>query len=105
MNTPKLFILLSIACVSARLANAQTSYWTGTDAIANVSSNWSDANNWGGGVPGPGSSVIFSNDPTAQSASPFSTAGNGVAGFNPASFNNVVDASFAGAIGSLTYTN
>ena len=32
---------------------AQTVVWSGNDAKANGNTNWSDANNWTGGTPGP----------------------------------------------------
>ena len=40
-------------------ATAATVYWSGVDALANVNTNWSDANNWSGGVPGAANSIIF----------------------------------------------
>jgi len=38
---------------------AQTIVWTGLDAISQVNTNWSDANNWTGGTPGSNALVHF----------------------------------------------
>ncbi|HEX4120622.1 MAG TPA: glycosyl hydrolase family protein [Verrucomicrobiae bacterium] len=45
-----------LACKSAP---AQTVIWSGADALADVSTNWTDANNWTGGVPGHTESIDF----------------------------------------------
>lgn len=67
---------------------AQTVIWTGADAIGNINTNWSDANNWTGGVPGAAASIYF-----------FDFGASGVQG----SVDNVVSASIA--ISSLQYGN
>lgn len=36
-----------------------TIVWTGTDAIASVNTNWSDANNWSGGTPAAANNIEF----------------------------------------------
>lgn len=38
---------------------AQIVVWSGHDATNNVNTNWSDANNWTGGKPGPGTNIFF----------------------------------------------
>jgi autotransporter-associated beta strand protein len=38
---------------------AQTTVWSGVDAASHVNTNWSDANNWTGGLPGRGTNVYF----------------------------------------------
>ncbi len=38
---------------------AQTAVWSGYHATNSVDTNWSDANNWTGGAPGPAASVCF----------------------------------------------
>ena len=35
--------------------------WSGFDAISNVNTNWSDANNWSSGTPGPATSILLIN--------------------------------------------
>ena len=67
---------------------AQTIVWNGADAGINVNTNWSDANNWTGGIPGPATNICFFN--------PGVSATQGVV-------NNVVDASRT--ILSLQYGN
>jgi hypothetical protein len=46
---------------------AQTVVWSGLDATKNVNTNWSDANNWIGGTPGPATNICFFN-PGANAA-------------------------------------
>ena len=46
---------------------AQTVVWNGNDATNNVNTNWSDANNWTGGTPGPATNICFF-DPGANGA-------------------------------------
>jgi autotransporter-associated beta strand protein len=38
---------------------ARTVVWSGVDAMNHVSTNWSDANNWTGGTPGPATNAYF----------------------------------------------
>ena len=66
-------MVLPAMVLAASHALANTELWIGTDAISNVSSNWSDNNNWsnltGGGNPGPnGNDVIFGNTAAASAA-------------------------------------
>lgn len=42
-----------------RPAIAQTVAWSGVDAISQVNSNWSDANNWSGGTPRSNALIYF----------------------------------------------
>ena len=37
----------------------QTVVWSGNDAAVNGNTNWSDANNWSGGTPGPATNIFF----------------------------------------------
>ncbi|HEX3719953.1 MAG TPA: autotransporter-associated beta strand repeat-containing protein [Verrucomicrobiae bacterium] len=67
---------------------AQTVIWTGTDPLSNVSTNWSDANNWAGGIPWRTANICF-----------FDTGVSGAEG----SVNNIVDGSTT--ILSLEYGN
>jgi fibronectin-binding autotransporter adhesin len=78
--------------------------WVGTDALDNVSTNWSDAINWElPGAPTPSDAVIF-NQAGSVSGSPFSTVGDGPGGIQtPANINNIVDRNFS--LNTLTYTN
>ncbi len=48
-----------LAWMAAPFSHGATVIWTGADAISNVSSNWSDANNWSGGTPATASSIFF----------------------------------------------
>ncbi len=110
---PAYFLLLAFVCAFCQLSYA-SQYWVGTDAYNNVSTNWSDFNNWClGGPPLATGGAVFSNDVSVQASSPYSAVGNGSGGIaNYASFNNVVDLNFEtsasfghGAINSLQYTN
>jgi autotransporter-associated beta strand protein len=78
--------------------------WSGVDALNNINTNWSDAQNWRTpGAPAAAESVFFNNTATAF-FSPFSTVGDGIHGIvNPDQINNIVDASFTNA--SLNYAN
>jgi autotransporter-associated beta strand protein len=69
-------------------AGGTTVIWSGADAFRNVSTNWSDANNWTGGMPGPGNNIYF-----------FDQGSNGTAGV----VNNVVDGNTT--ISTLQYGN
>ena len=51
--------LALVGCLARQPLAAQTVTWSGQDAAANVSTNWSDANNWTGGTPGPAANVRF----------------------------------------------
>jgi autotransporter-associated beta strand protein len=108
-----LCVLALFTCVATQFSNA-SQYWIGVDSHNNVSTNWSDFNNWCiGGPPLSTGGAVFSNDVSAQVASPFSVVGNGSGGITTfANFNNVVDLNFVtnasfghGAINSLQYTN
>jgi autotransporter-associated beta strand protein len=67
---------------------AATVVWSGVDAMNNVNTNWSDANNWTGGTPGPAGSILFTNSGAVT------TQG---------SINNIVDA--GNTIMTLQYAN
>src|SRR6201999_175604 len=57
-----------------------TGAWGGVGAVAGVSTNWSDAQNWQSpGVPVSGEKVAF-NDTAAASGSPFDIIGDGAGG-------------------------
>ena len=104
---PRLLALLAVLAlfVAVQTSSAQTTRtWTGADALASVSTNWSSGNNWqGGSAPTPGNSILF-NATAAASGSPFSALGSGPGGIvNPANINNIVDANIATS--TLTYTN
>ena len=53
----KLCCLLGLLDANSLLA--ATVVWTGTDATNFVNTNWSDANNWSGGLPAKANSVYF----------------------------------------------
>jgi autotransporter-associated beta strand protein len=78
--------------------------WSGVDALANVSTNWSDAQNWlTPGIPAATEPVIFNNTATVAS-SPFDVPGNGIGGIvNPGEINNIVDVTLTNA--TLNYAN
>lgn len=77
--------------------------WSGVDALDNLSTNWSDAQNWQlPGAPSAADNVIF-NDTDAQNSSALSTPGGGGSALIPANVNNIVDANFT--VSTLTYTN
>ncbi len=61
--------LVSSACLLLAQTTllSQTVVWNGHDATNNLNSNWSDANNWSGGVPGPATNIYFF-DPGASIA-------------------------------------
>ena len=54
-----IFILASLLAVSPLMA--ATLSWSGSDATANLNTNWSDANNWSGGSPNSTVSILFTN--------------------------------------------
>ena len=78
--------------------------WSGIDALNDVNTNWSDAQNWQTpGAPVAADYVQFSDIATA-SGSPFSTVGNGFGGIvSPSYINNIVGASTT--ISYLVYSN
>ena len=79
--------------------------WSGVDAIGNVNTNWSDAQNWTSpGVPAAAESVTFNNNATVF-ASPFDLGGGVGSGdsVDAANINNIVDISLTNA--ALTYAN
>ncbi|HSY17395.1 MAG TPA: hypothetical protein VK815_03635 [Candidatus Acidoferrales bacterium] len=79
--------------------------WSGVDAIGNVNTNWSDAQNWiTPGVPAAAESVTFNNNATAI-ASPFDLSGGVGSGgvVDAANINNIVDVSLTNA--ALSYAN
>jgi fibronectin-binding autotransporter adhesin len=79
--------------------------WSGVDALGNVNTNWSDAQNWvTPGVPVAAEPVFFTGTATAG-ASPFDLSGGvGSSGsVDAANINNIVDASFTNA--ALNYAN
>jgi autotransporter-associated beta strand protein len=82
-----LFLAVALCLPSVRLM-AQNVIWSGVDAIANVNTNWSDANNWSGGTPGPATNIYF-----------FDTGASGSRGV----VNNIVDGNTT--IFSLNYDN
>ena len=105
--------VLFFLCLATEFSNA-SQFWVGVDSHNNVSTNWSDFNNWTVGGPPLGTGgAVFSNDVSAQAASPFSVVGDGPSGITTfANFNNVVDFNFFtnaafsnGVINSLQYTN
>lgn len=51
----------ALLLTAGRAVTAQTVVWSGVDAINNINTNWSDANNWSGGVPATQTSVCFYN--------------------------------------------
>lgn len=61
--------------IAASPAIAATVVWSGADAV-NGNTNWSDANNWSGGTPGPANSIYFF-DPGSNAS--------------PGTVNNIVD--------------
>jgi len=60
------FTLLAAAILLTALRSSllAASVWSGTDASNSVSTNWSDAGNWNGGVPTTTSAVLFTNNGT-----------------------------------------
>lgn len=64
-----------LGLVAANPAIAATVVWSGADA-GNGNTNWSDANNWSGGTPGPAISIYFF-DPGSNAS--------------PGTVNNIVD--------------
>jgi len=77
--------------------------WVGVDAIGNVSTNWSDNNNWQlPGAPTNVDNVLFNNSASTTNSA-LSTPGGGASALIPANVNNIVDRNFT--IASLTYTN
>src|ERR1700728_151785 len=54
--------VLSLLIATTSVATAGTITWSGSDALAHVNTNWSDANNWVGRVPpGTGDTAFFDN--------------------------------------------
>ena len=47
------------AMLAVESSTAATVVWSGVDVASNVSTNWSDANNWSGGTPGPANAIYF----------------------------------------------
>jgi hypothetical protein len=79
-----LAVFSALCCV----ASAQEILWSAGDATNGISSNWSDANNWLGGVlPGPANEALFGN--AGQSG-------------NTGTLDNIVDANFT--INALWYS-
>jgi hypothetical protein len=78
----------------------QVNAWTAGDAADKT--NWSDALNWGAGVP-TSSSAAFFNAAASQTSSALSVAGGGPGDILPAKLNNIVNTSFT--IAGLVYTN
>ena len=78
--------------------------WSGADALANINTNWSDAQNWQTpGVPASGEKVVF-NDTAQSFGSPFDVTGDGPGGIvTPANIDNIVDINSTNA--GLTYAN
>jgi fibronectin-binding autotransporter adhesin len=78
--------------------------WAGTDALAGINTNWSDAQNWQSlGTPVSGERVVF-NDNGTSGGSPFDVVGNGTGGvINPTFIDNIVDLNATNA--GLNYAN
>ena len=78
--------------------------WVGTNNVS-ITTNWSDRLNWQfPGAPTPSDTVIFADNGTGSSGTPFNSVGDGPGGIvSPANLNNIVDASLA--VKTLTYTN
>ncbi|HSU54212.1 MAG TPA: autotransporter-associated beta strand repeat-containing protein [Candidatus Dormibacteraeota bacterium] len=79
--------------------------WSGVDAVANVNTNWSDAQNWQSpGAPGATEPVTF-NSTAMAGGSPFDQSGGVGSGgsVNLANINNIVAVSRT--IASLSYAN
>lgn len=55
----KIFIPAVILWLACKPLMAQTVIWSGTDALNNVNTNWSDSTNWTGGMPGKLTNVCF----------------------------------------------
>lgn len=90
-NLPRKIIQLALPAtllLACAPLMAQTVAWTGTDAASDVSTNWSDANNWSGGTPGPATNIYF-----------FNQGASGAQGL----VNNIVDSNTT--IFSLQYGN
>jgi autotransporter-associated beta strand protein len=80
--------LIAVILFTTGTALGQNVIWDGHDATNGLNFDWSDANNWSGGIPGPGTNIYFF-DPGASSS-------QGVV-------NNVVDGNTT--VLSLTYGN
>jgi fibronectin-binding autotransporter adhesin len=77
--------------------------WSGADFLDNVSTNWSDAQNWQTpGVPAAAEPVTFNNT-AAVGGSALSTPGGGISDLVPANIDNIVDVSLTNA--ALSYAN
>jgi autotransporter-associated beta strand protein len=57
----KILAWATIVALAGKPLPAQTIVWSGNDATNNVNTNWSDANNWTGGTPGPATNICFFN--------------------------------------------
>jgi len=55
----KILVLAAGALLAAKPLLAQTVIWSGADSANSM--NWSDANNWNGGSPGPANNIYFYN--------------------------------------------
>lgn len=72
----KILALTIVMQLANRPLLSQTVVWSGVDAANTVNTNWSDANNWAGGIPGPATNIYF-----------FDAGANGT----PGVVNNIVD--------------
>ena len=97
MKTPRInifpprtrrFAVAIILLLAVKPAKTAPVVWSGVDASNNVNTNWSDANNWTGGTPGPANDTYF-----------FETGANGIQKI----VNNIVDGNTK--ILSLQYGN
>jgi len=86
--TQKILALAITVLLANRTLPAQTVVWSGYDATNHVNTNWSDSNNWTGGIPGPATNICF-----------FNPGANGAQGV----VNNIVDGNTT--ILSLQYGN
>lgn len=78
--------------------------WVGTNNVS-ATTNWSDRLNWQlPGAPSASDNVIFADNGTGSSGTPFNSVGDGIGGIvSPGNLNNIVNTSFT--IGTLSYTN
>jgi fibronectin-binding autotransporter adhesin len=93
-----------LSLTAGPIATRPSVTWNGSDALAGISTNWSDALNWQTpGVPAPTEPVLFNNTATGG-GTPFDVIGDGTAGVpNPQNIDNIVDINITNA--ALTYGN
>jgi len=60
-SSRSLIACVVVALLTVKPLTAQTVIWSGADATNNINSNWTDVNNWSGGLPTPVSNVAFNN--------------------------------------------